>query len=736
MNARIRTNLLLLSLAAAALWGGVAHAQTATTLLRSGPSSAKRNLVIIGDGFQAGAGQQAFDDYVIDEVLNGVFAEGPLWESMQAFNIFRVNVSSVDAGVTQVDSKGKVTTARNTALHYRFSGDWNRCWMEGASDTQSLIDGAIDAAGVSADYVFVVLNEPGFGGCRGGAQLAVTLGAPWTVGAHEMGHMVGDLCDEYTGGSSPTMYTGGEPGCVNLTIDIDRDRLKWSQWVDPLTALATTFDASTMDGAETAGAFVGGTLGQNGYNAGIWRPAFNDRMKSNSPNFGSVNYHQMKSSLDPTHDHDFRESYVGDFNGDGLDDLVVHNANSLELYLSNGTHLVPTWVATLPIPSWDTFLEHDRFFVGDFDGDGKDDLFVFNAVDWAIPYFGMLRSNGAGFDMVARFDQQLPGWDDMRANDTFFVGDFDGDGKADVYVFNGEDWAVGYLGMLRSSGNGLTMVSRYDDVLPGWDSMKAHDRFYVADVDGDGRKDLYVFNGVDWSMSYLEVMHSTGTSLDVVERNDGDLGYWGAMLDHDQFFVADFDGDGDEDLYVFNGDQWSIPYLGALEARNGGHLSCTGRWDGWVDGWAELAPHDTFYVGDINGDGRKDLYVYNGVDWGPKYLGVIDASPGPALLGGWQQDWIDGWHLGSGDKLYVGNFSGGRRGWRYIGGVGGIFDNRLNDVGGAIFSRGQDDVVISNESAGGVDWLGILRSYSRSVGQSAIYMSWIHHHRYQRDGIW
>ena len=86
----------------------------------------------------------------------------------------------------------------------------------------------------------------------------------------------------------------------------------------------------------------------------------------------------------------------------------------------------------------------------------------------------MLRSNGASLSMSRRYDAKLPGWQ-MRDNDRHYVGDFDGDGKADLYVFNGDDWSIAYLGMLRSLGNGLCLVERYDGNVPGW-QMRRHDR--------------------------------------------------------------------------------------------------------------------------------------------------------------------------------------------------------------------------------------------------------------------
>ena len=99
----------------------------------------------------------------------------------------------------------------------------------------------------------------------------------------------------------------------------------------------------------------------------------------------------------------------------------------------------------------------------------------------------------------------------MRPGDHHAVGDFNGDGKEDLWVFNGSDWSIPYLGMLRSTGASLAMSKRYDGTMPGW-QMRPDDRHYVGDFDGDGKADLYVFNGTNWSMAYLGMLSSTGSA--------------------------------------------------------------------------------------------------------------------------------------------------------------------------------------------------------------------------------
>jgi len=123
-------------------------------------------------------------------------------------------------------------------------------------------------------------------------------------------------------------------------------------------------------------------------------------------------------------------------------------------------------------------------------------------------YLLMLASNGNGFDYVKRFDDTLPGWGSMKRNDQFYVGDFNADGLSDLYVFNGPDWSMPYLLMLASTGSDVRFVQRFDRDVPGWGEMRRNDRWFVADVNGDRRSDLYVYNALDWSTAF-----SSATSM-------------------------------------------------------------------------------------------------------------------------------------------------------------------------------------------------------------------------------
>jgi hypothetical protein len=96
--------------------------------------------------------------------------------------------------------------------------------------------------------------------------------------AHELGHVIADLGDEYlcdlcTSGEAPRAYTGGAPLEANLTVleyltsgEVDRAKIPWIGLIGGWTVLPTTVGASCY--YWEAGAWEGGGT----YATGIWRP--------------------------------------------------------------------------------------------------------------------------------------------------------------------------------------------------------------------------------------------------------------------------------------------------------------------------------------------------------------------------------------------------------------------------------------------------------------------------------
>jgi hypothetical protein len=565
------------------------------------------------------------------------------------------------------------------------------------------VQNALDTWVPDYDLVVVILNEPGFGGCGGGGFQIVTLGSSASVMAHEFGHGTGGLADEYC---QPGTYSGGEPGAPNITINTDRATMKWRQFVDPATPVPTGIaPASPTDctgwtvgtkpagwsNSDDAGLFEGAQYRRKG----IYRPAINCRMRGNAPPFCPVCYTRMKSNAEPHAGHTFLKVYAGDFNGDGKDDILVASGNAIHIYRSNGSQLDVVFSAVERVPGSWQFQPGDRFYVGDFNGDGKDEVAVFNGTDWIMEYLGLLADDGAnGLRLIARYDNSMPNWD-FTPGDRFYVADFSGDGKKDLFVFNGGNWAIPYVGMLRSTGAGFTLVRRYDANMPGW-QMRPGDRHYVGDFTGNGREDLWVFNGSNWSIPYLGMLRSTGTTLAMSKRYDANMPGW-QMRPGDRHYVGDFTGDGKADLYVFNGTNWSIAYLGMLQST-GNALSMVRRYDGNAPGW-QMRAHDTHWISDINNDGKADLFVYNHQDWGPEYLGTMITS-GTDLVAAWREDWVGEWNLGSVDRFEPCDYEG---------------------VGG------RRDLIVHN-----TDWLGMIRA-TPSLSLQRIYYKWIHNYEYGRN---
>ncbi len=173
----------------------------------------------------------------------------------------------------------------------------------------------------------------------------------------------------------------------------------------------------------------------------------------------------------------------------------------------------------------------------DADEDGDLDLYVANQDGDAN---GLFRNDGGRFTDVAEasgaaWGGRLPG---AVANGTVrpCVADVDGDGRLDLFNAN-----YGRNGLLLNRGQG-----RFEDASKAWgvDVDARFDACAFSDFDHDGRIDLYVNGTVTGGISYRDVLYrNTGTAfVEVTPASVVQL-----QADHGVQW-ADVDGDGDEDL--------------------------------------------------------------------------------------------------------------------------------------------------------------------------------------------
>jgi hypothetical protein len=119
---------------------------------------------------------------------------------------------------------------------------------------------------------------------------------------------------------------------------------------------------------------------------------------------------------------------VGDFNGDGMADILWQNVNTnaLSIWFMNGTQI--SWSAGFGTanPGWNIVG------TGDFNGDGMADI-LWQSTDYQV---GVWLMNGATPTAMAVVPGQPVGWQIIN------TGDYNGDGNSDIAFQNTQTLAV------------------------------------------------------------------------------------------------------------------------------------------------------------------------------------------------------------------------------------------------------------------------------------------------------
>jgi len=296
---------------------------------------------------------------------------------------------------------------------------------------------------------------------------------------------------------------------------------------------------------------------------------------------------------------------LGDLNGDSRPDVVTGGAVSFDISISlslpdGGLATSTTFTTPLNSPGGGA--------IADFDGDGKEDLVVVSAglAQAASPGTCVFLNEGDG-----GFRQAVCNW--LYGQTAVRVADFNGDGVADIVTFHSDDVAQSKSGVAVLLGDGL---GNFDAgqwlplVLTAGPTSVS-----VADIDGDGRKDVVAGTG-DVNNTYLGLGDGTF-------RKPSQFPYYAVSA-----VVADFNGDGLADV--------AYSCLNLLFCEFFTDLTVVR----FSDGHGGFAGYETYpFLGnglstaDVNGDGVMDLLapgkILYGVDGGA-FRGPVTFGPIPA----------------------------------------------------------------------------------------------------------
>jgi hypothetical protein len=201
------------------------------------------------------------------------------------------------------------------------------------------------------------------------------------------------------------------------------------------------------------------------------------------------------------------------------------------------------------VDGW-TLRPDNAEFIGDFDGDGRDEVFMRSSNS-----AGILKWQGTVCRLLTREQDRIGGWT-FDFYDRQLPADLDGDGRDEILIRTGNERLANKAGVIKMDNNGrLQLVSIQEDEIDGW-RLAPTDKAWAGFFTQTGYKEILIRSSEWLGLLYwntndrrLRIRHAVHDQIDGWRLNEGD-----------QHCIGDFDGDGRDEIYIR-----SPQYVGVLK---------------------------------------------------------------------------------------------------------------------------------------------------------------------------
>lgn len=342
---------------------------------------------------------------------------------------------------------------------------------------------------------------------------------------------------------------------------------------------------------------------------------------------------------------------AGDVNGDGLPDLYfTSNAGSNRLYLNKGNYTFEDVTARAGVGGvggWTTGVT-----MADVNGDGRLDLYVSGVSYLSKQGRNVLYINSGDGTFTDR--TRAVGLEHVGYSTQAVFFDYDGDGDLDMYLLNHSVHTERTIGqqanrqqrhpragdkLFRNDGGHFTDVSAAAGIYGGVEGFGLG--VVASDFNQDGCPDLYVANDFQEN-DFLYLNNCNGTFTESITTRTGHTSRFSMGVD-----AADFNNDGRTDLFsadMFPEREEIVKTSASSEsftlfnarlragyhpqyARNALQLNrgdATFSEIGYLAGVSATDWSWSPLFADLDNDGRKDLFITNGIYRRPNDLDYID----------------------------------------------------------------------------------------------------------------